>query len=257
MITKKTDKEIEILREGGKRLAFILSELVKKAVPGMTGQELEDFARKLTEEGGDKPAFLGYKSKHDKVSYPAGLCLSINDEVVHSPANIGGKVLKDGDIASIDYGIIHKGLYTDSAITVPVGKVDAAAKKLLEVTKKALDIGIKQCIAGNTTGDIGFAIEEYVKPFGFGIIRELAGHGVGYKVHEDPYIPNYGNKGEGEKLFSGMVIAIEPMLNEGTREIKLGEDGFTYKTRDGKRGAHFEHTIVITEGKPEILTKAA
>ncbi len=174
---------------------------------------------------------------------------------MHSPANIGGKVLKEGDVVSIDYGIIHKGLYTDSAITVPVGKVDATARKLLEVTQKSLQIGIKQCIAGNTTGDIGFAIEEYVKPFGFGIIRELAGHGVGYKVHEDPYIPNYGKKGEGEKLFPGMVIAIEPMLNEGTKEIKLGEDGFTYKTRDGKRGAHFEHTILITEGKPEILTK--
>ncbi|MDD5050364.1 MAG: type I methionyl aminopeptidase [Candidatus Pacebacteria bacterium] len=255
MVTKKTEKDIEYLREGGKRLAFILKELQKKVAPGVTGQELEDFARKLTEEGGDKPAFLGHMSKHDKVPYPAGLCLSINDEVVHSPATGEGKVIKEGDVVSLDYGIIHKGLYTDSAVTVAVGKVDAVAKKLLSVTKKALEIGIKECKNGNTTGDIGFAIEEYVKPYKFGIIRELAGHGVGYKVHEDPYIPNYGKKGTGEKLFPGMVIAIEPMLNEGTADIKLAEDGFTYKTRDGKRGAHFEHTILITEGKPEILTK--
>ncbi|MDD4989546.1 MAG: type I methionyl aminopeptidase [Candidatus Pacebacteria bacterium] len=257
MITKKTEKDIEYLREGGKRLAFILKELQKKVAPGVTGQELEDFALKLTAEGGDKPAFLGYKTKHDKVPYPAGLCLSINDEVVHSPATNEGKIIKEGDIVSLDYGIIHKGLYTDSAITVPVGKVDAVAQKLLEVTKKSLDVGIKQCKAGNTTGDIGSAIEEYVKPFGFGIIRELAGHGVGYKVHEDPYVPNYGKKGEGEKLFPGMVIAIEPMLNEGTKDIKLSRDGFTYKTADGKRSAHFEHTVLITLGQPEILTKAA
>ncbi len=254
MITIKKEKDIAILREGGKRLAFILAELAKATVPGVTGQELEDLARKLTKEGGDTPAFLNYKGRHDKRGFPAGLCLSINNEVVHGVPNEKVKIVKTGDIVSLDYGIIHKGLYTDSAVTVPVGKIDAKAKKLLEVTKKSLEIGIAQALAGNTTGDIGSAIEEYVRPYGFGIIRELAGHGVGYKVHEDPYIPNYGEAGTGEKLIAGMVIAIEPMLNEGSAGIVIDEDGFTYKTADGKRSAHFEHTILITDGEPEILT---
>jgi methionyl aminopeptidase len=253
MVTIKTDKEIEILREGGKRLAYILKMLSKKVASGVSAYELDTYARELTKEGGDVPSFLNYSS-HGSKPYPCALCVSINNEVVHG-LSLKNKIINDGDIVSIDMGIIHKGLFTDSAVTVPVGKVDKEAKLLMDVTKKSLLVGIKECVAGKTTGDIGFAIEEYVKPYGFGIIRELSGHGVGYKVHEDPYVPNYGQKGHGEKLLPGRVIASEPMLNEGSQEIVLDADGFTYRTADGKRSAHFEHTILITKGKPEILTK--
>jgi methionyl aminopeptidase len=164
-------------------------------------------------------------------------------------------VFKEGDIVSIDGGLIHKGLFTDSAITVPIGKISEEDQKLLNITKESLYVGIKEAKPGNFTGDIGFAIENFVKPYGYGIIRELAGHGVGYAVHEDPFVPNYGRKGEGSKLFAGMVIAIEPMLNLGKREIYLADDGYTYKTLDGSKSAHFEHTVAILETGPVILTK--
>jgi methionyl aminopeptidase len=256
MITIKTNEEIEILRECGKRLAVMLSTLAAKVAPGVTTAELDTLARELAKKGGDKPSFLDYKPYGAKRAYPAAICVSVNDEVVHGIPNESEKILKEGDIVSIDGGLIHKGMITDGAITVPVGKIDAQAEKLLQVTQEALMRGIAAANSGNTVGDIGYAIEQYVKPHGFGIVQELCGHGVGYKVHEDPFVPNYGKKGEGVKLRPGMVIAIEPMLNEGGREIKLDKDGYTYKTVDGKRSAHFEHTIVITENGPEIVTKA-
>ena len=243
------------MREGGKRLAFILNEVAKIVRPGVSTRELDVLAHKLSVQGGDKPAFLDYKPYGAKRAYPASLCVSINDEVVHGiPNENEPKILKEGDIVSLDMGIIHKGLITDSAITVPVGKINKKARELLNVTREALDIGIQMARAGNTVGDIGFAIENFVKPYGFGVVRELAGHGVGYKVHEDPYVPNYGRRGEGEILRPGMVIAIEPMINEGTPDIKLDPDGYTYRTLDGEISAHFEHTIVITGKGPEILT---
>jgi methionyl aminopeptidase len=254
-ITIKTKEEIVILREGGKRLAFILNEVAKIVRPGISTRELDALANMLSIQGGDRPAFLDYKPYGAKRAYPASLCVSINDEVVHGiPNEDEAKILKEGDIVSLDMGIIHKGLITDSAITVPVGKINKKAKELLNATREALDIGIQMAKLGNTVGDIGFAIESFVKPYGFGVVRELAGHGVGYKVHEDPYVPNYGRRGEGEILRPGMVIAIEPMINEGTPDIKLDHDGYTYRTLDGKRSAHFEHTIVVTEKGPEILT---
>ncbi len=254
MVTIKTDKEIEIMRAGGKRLAFVLDEVAKMVRPGISAKELDQKAYDLVKEGGDTSAFLNYKPYGAKRPYPASLCVSINDEIVHGIPNEEEKILKEGDIVALDMGLVHQGLILDHAITVPVGKIDAKSEKLLRVTREALYVGIEAAQAGNTTGDIGYAIEQFVKPSKYGIIEELAGHGVGHKVHEDPYVPNYGKKGEGELLRSGMTIAIEPMFNEGSKEIYLDKDGYTYKTKDGSRSAHFEHTIVITENGPEILT---
>lgn len=256
MITIKTKKEIEILEEGGWRLAEIMNKISGSVKPGISALELNDLAQRLALEGGDKPAFLNYKPYGARRPYPASLCVSVNDEIVHGIPNESDKVLKEGDIVSLDMGIIHKGLITDMAITVPVGNIDEKSQKLIDVTRESLNKGIEASNAGNTIGDIGFAIQKYVKPFGYGIVRELAGHGVGYKVHEEPYVPNFGRRGGGDKLKEGMILAIEPMINEGTEKIILDKDGYTYRTADGGRSAHFEHTILITSGKAKILTKA-
>jgi methionyl aminopeptidase len=229
--------------------------LSKKVVPGVSTQELEDLARKLIDEGGDRAAFLNYTPRGAKRPYPASLCVSVNDEIVHGIPNENPKILKEGDIVTLDLGLVHNGLITDSAITLAVGNVSEDNKKLIEHCKEALYIGIKEARGGNTVGDIGFAIESFVKPLGYGLSEGLAGHGVGYKVHEDPFVPNEGNRGQGEKLVPGMVIAIEPMITLGSNKITLAKDGYTYKTRDGSNAAHFEHTIAITEGDPIILTK--
>lgn len=255
MITIKTKEDIAILREGGKRHAFILNELAKKVAPGISTKELEDEALRLIREGGDEPAFLNYKPYGAKRPYPASLCVSINDEVVHGIPNEEPKILQEGDIVSLDLGVKHKGLITDMAVTVPVGKVSEEAAKLLQVTQEALMLGIKAAKGGKTVGDIGAVIERFVAPFKYGIVEELSGHGVGYSVHEDPYVPNVGDKNTGARLQPGMVIAIEPMLNIGSRKVKLSKDGYTYKTFDGSLSAHFEHTILITKSAPEILTK--
>lgn len=256
MVVKiKTEKDIEILREGGRRHAFILNEVAKAVAPGVSTKDLDDLAVKLIKEGGDKSPFLGYKPYGAKRPYPASLCVSVNDAVVHGIPNEIPYILKEGDIVSLDLGLEHRGMITDMAVTIPVGKIDAVAKKLIKITREALTIGIKSAKPGNTTGHIGEAIESSITPHGFGIVEELAGHGVGYSVHEDPYIPNYGKAGEGEPLVPGMVVAIEPIINEGTKKVKLDRDGYTYRTADGQRSAHFEHTIVITEKGCEILTK--
>jgi methionyl aminopeptidase len=255
MITLKTANDISILREGGKRHAFILKSLVKKIKPGISTKELNDYADFLINEGGDKSAFLNYQPYGAKRPYPASLCVSINEEVVHGIPNESVRILKEGDIVSLDLGLNHKGLFTDAAVTVPVGKIKPELEKLLKVTKKALNEGIKVAKGGATTGDIGNAIQKYADKEGYGIVRELAGHGVGYSVHEMPYVPNYGLEGKGEKLIPGMVIAIEPMFNMGTYRVILDKnDGYTYRSADGSPSAHFEHTVVITDGEPEILT---
>lgn len=249
----KTKEEIEIIREGGKRLARVLSMVRDAVKPGVTTRELDLLTERLIREGGDEPAFLNYTPGGMKHAYPGTLCISVNDEIVHG---IGGdRVLKEGDIVGIDTGIKHKGFFTDSALTVPVGKIDDNAKKLISATEGALMSAISVARAGNTTGDIGYAIEKYVKEHGFVVVEELGGHGVGYKQHEDPHISNYGEKGRGVKLQAGMVLALEPIVNEGTRYIKLMPDHYTYVTKDSKRSAHFEHTILITDGDAEILTK--
>lgn len=247
-------EEIEILRAGGKRLAFILNEVSKEVTEGVTTAFLNETAERLIREGGDIPAFLNYKPEGSPSAYPATLCVSVNDEIVHGIP--GSRVLKDGDIIGIDLGLRHKGLFVDTAITVPVGNIDDSSKELISVTKRALYAGIDAARGGKHIGDIGAAIEKVVDGTGFSIVRELGGHGVGHNVHEDPFIPNYGRAGTGVKLKPGMVIAIEPMLNEGSKDVSLSvEDNFTFSTIDGKRSAHFEHTILITEDAPEILTQ--
>jgi methionyl aminopeptidase len=254
-VTIKTKEEIEVLREGGKRLAFILEEVGKATKAGVSTLDLDKLAQKLVEEGGDKAAFLNFKPAGAKRAYPATICISINDEIVHGIPNENSKIIKDGDVVSLDMGLIHKGLFTDSAITVGVGEVDEVGKSLIEDTKNALYAGIDAVKEGAHVRDISYAIERYVRPKHLGIVEELCGHGVGYKVHEDPYIPNFCLESKGEKLKAGMVLAIEPMLNEGTKHIKLAADGWTYRTADGKRSAHFEHTIVVTKDGVEILTQ--
>ncbi len=254
MITIKTKEEIDILREGGKRHAFILRELADMVKPGVTTLDLENRAKELIAEGGDKSAFLDYKPYGAKRPYPATLCVSINDEVVHGIPNENVRTLKEGDIVSIDLGLVHKGLITDSAVTVPVGKVSLDLTELMEVTKKALFAGIKAIKDGRKTGDVGQVISRLATQYKYGVVEELAGHGVGYSVHEDPYVPNYGEAGEGDTLKSGMVLAIEPMFNLGSRKVVLDKDGYTFKTLDGKPSAHFEHTIVVTKSGAEILT---
>lgn len=247
------EKEIQILREGGRRLAEVLRKVAKEVRPGISTKELDRLAEKLIREGGDEPAFLNYTPDGAKFPYPATLCVSVNNEVVHGiPTD--KRILKNGDIVGLDLGLKHKGFFTDMAMTVPVGKIDKEAEKLIKVTKESLAKGIALAQNGGFVGDIGEAIENFVRPYGYGIIKILGGHGVGKKVHEDPYVPNYGKGGTGPKLVSGMVLALEPMLNEGTDKVFLDNDGYTFKTKDGKRSAHFEHTILITENKAEILT---
>jgi len=255
MVSTKTADEIAHLRKGGRRLARVLRLVSERVIPGVSTEELNIYAEKLIREGGDMPAFLNYTPPGATRPYPGAICISVNEEIVHGVPNEDPRVLQEGDIVGLDCGLLHRGLITDSAITVPVGEIDEKAKKLLNITREALAVGIKAARAGSHIGDIGHAIEEFVKPHGYGIVRDLCGHGVGYKVHEDPQIPNFGNPGEGEELLPGMVLALEPMLNEGGGEVKLMSDGYTFVTADGSRSAHFEHTIVITENEAEILTK--
>jgi methionyl aminopeptidase len=250
----KTPEEIEILREGGKRLATVLHKVKEIVKPGISTWELDKYAEKLIKEMGDEPAFLNYRPEGAEFPYPASICISVNNEVVHGIPN-REKILQVGDLVSLDLGLKHQGLFTDMALTVPVGEISSGSKKLIEVTEKALQVGINAAQGGNKIGDIGHAIESFVRPHRYGIVEVLSGHGVGKAIHEDPYVPNFGKAGVGTKLVSGMVIAIEPMLNNGTKNVVLDKDGYTFRTADGKKSAHFEHTILITEGEPEILTK--
>jgi len=249
------EKEIKLLREGGKRLASVLGEVEKKIEPGVATRELDKLAEHLIRDGGDVPAFLNYRPGGSPSDYPATLCVSVNDEIVHGIP--GDRVLKDGDIVGIDLGLRHGGLFVDSARTVSVGGIDDVSKDIIAVTEKSLYAGISAARGGGHIGDIGAAIEKVVEGTGFSIVEELGGHGVGHNVHEDPFIPNFGEKGAGQRLISGMVLAIEPMLNQGSADVILSiDDNFTFSTIDGKLSAHFEHTILITDGAPEILTKS-
>ena len=250
----KSKEEIVILREGGKRLAGILAFIVDAVKSGVHTDELDRLAEQLIRKGGDEPAFLNYTPTGASRPYPATLCVSVNDEIVHGIPNEHPKVLHEGDIVGLDIGLVHKNLVTDMAVTVPIGNVDADALKLLEVTKGALYAGIAASRGGRHIGDISQAIESFVGGR-YGIVHELGGHGVGHAVHEDPHVPNFGTVGTGVELVPGMVLALEPMFNEGGGDVVLADDGYTFKTADGKRSAHFEHTIVITGGAPEILTK--
>ena len=256
MIIIKKPEEIEIIREGGKHLATVLNKVKEMIAPGVSTKDLDLYAEKLIRRMGDTPAFLNYRPDGADKPFPATLCVSVNDEVVHGVPK-KNRILREGDIVGIDLGVKHQGLFTDMAMTVPVGKVNKEDIKLIQITEEALYVGIDAAREGNTVGDIGYAIESFVRAQKdkYGIVEVLSGHGVGKKIHEDPYIPNFGKKGTGAKLVSGMIIALEPMLNLGTKHVTIGDDGYTIHTADGKKSAHFEHTILITDGEPEILTK--
>lgn len=255
MITKKTKEEIDILREGGKRHAEILRLIAKKIEPGVSTFFLNSYAEELLAQSGDVAAFLHYIPEGAKRPYPAALCVSVNEEIVHGIPNENPRILNEGDIVTIDLGVVHKGLITDMAITLGVGKISPVDRRLIDATDEALQAGILAAKGGNTIGDIGFAIENVAKKYNLELAEGLAGHGVGYEVHEDPYVPNTGNPGQGPKLVPGMVIAIEPMLVLGKGDIKLQKDGYTYSTRDKKKSAHSEKTIAISEGSPIVLTE--
>jgi methionyl aminopeptidase len=254
MIATKSKEDIKILRQGGKRHAQIMKELVGMVRPGLVTSELNSAAEKLIKEGGDEASVLGYQPYGADRPYPASICVSVNDEIVHGIPTENPQVLKEGDIVTIDFNLTHKGLITDMAVTVPVGKISEEAEELLQTTQKALMVGIKAAKGGKRVGDISSAIELVGVGKGYGVVEDLAGHGVGYSVHEEPFVPNYGEPGKGEVLKPGLVIAIEPMFNLGSPEITLDTDGYTYRTVDGKLSAHFEHTVVITKGDAEILT---
>ena len=253
MIIIKTDKEIAAMRECGRRHAEILRKVADLVRPGISTRELDAAAEKMIREYGDIPAFKGYKPDGADRPYPASLITSVNEEVVHGIP--GKRMLQEGDVVALDLGIYHEGVFTDSAITVPVGKISKECNDLLVDTEEALYVGIAQVKAGATTGDIGHAIQAFVNKR-YGIVEGFAGHGVGRHIHEDPFIPNYGRPGEGTKLVAGMTIAIEPMLNLGTKYVKILSDGYTVVTRDKRPSAHFEHTVLVTETGYEILTQA-
>ncbi len=248
---RKTQEEIDKIAEGGKILNRILQQTAKLAEPGISTWQLNSFAEAEITKAGGRPSFKGYGNKGHQ--FPAGLCTSLNSVVVHGVPS-KNQILKEGDLLGLDIGMEYKGLYTDTAITVAVGKVSTEAQRLLDLTKKALAIGIAEAKVGNRVGDIGAAVQKVADDNKLGIIRDLVGHGVGHAVHEEPQVPNYGKKGTGPELTEGLVIAIEPMFTLGTDDIFIEDDGWTVTTRDESLAAHFEHTIVITKNGPEILT---
>lgn len=234
------------MAEGGKILAAVLKEIEKMAVAGITTLQLDRAAEALILKHGARPAFKGYQG------FPYSLCTSVNEVIVHGfPSNY---VLKNGDIVGLDLGVLYKGYNTDSAVTVAIGEIPFETRRLMTVTKTALRLGIKKARAGVTTGDIGSTIQRYVEDQGFGIVRDLCGHGIGREVHEEPQVPNYGQRHKGMELKEGMVICIEPMLTMGAISIKKAKDGYGFATRDGSLAAHFEHTIAITKDGAIILT---
>ena len=235
------------MREAGKRLSTILQQVAKLAKPGVTLLELDQEAERLTIEAGCKPAFKGY------MGYRHTLCTSVNEQVVHGIPN--SRKLSEGDIIGLDYGLVYQGYYSDSAVTVPIGQVPDVAKDLMKVTAASLYAGISASRAGNTLKDVARAVEQAVKPHGYGIVREFVGHGIGQRLHEDPQVANYEAGASSLKLRPGMTIAIEPMVNLGTHQVKVLDDRWTAVTVDGKLSAHFEHSIVVTDGEPEILTE--
>jgi len=246
-ITIKTQEEIKIIAEGGKILATVIKELEKMAKPGVTTLDLDRAAEALILSARAKPGFKGYEG------FPYSLCASVNENIVHGyPSNYA---LKEGDIIGLDLGVLYKGYNTDMAVSVPVGNISFEAKRLLNVTKKSLRLGIKKAKIGNTVGDIGNTIQRFVEDQDFGVVRDLCGHGIGKNLHEDPKIPNFGKRGGGEKLVEGMVICIEPMVTAGDYNLRKSDDGYGYATKDNSLSAHFEHTIAITKKGPIILTE--
>ena len=246
MIYLKTPEEIALLRVSNQLVGKTLAEVAKHIRVGVTTLELDKIAEDFIRSNGALPGFLGYGG------FPNTLCVSVNDQVVHGiPSNYA---LKEGDIVSVDCGVLQNGYYGDSAYTFCVGKVDEKVKKLLKITKESLSLGIDSAQHGNRVGDIGYAIQKHCQAAGFSVVRKLVGHGVGKNLHEDPEVPNFGKRGQGVLLKEGMVIAIEPMINMGNRDVVQEKDGWTIRTIDRKPSAHFEHTIAVRKGKAEILS---
>ena len=249
------EREKTDLIEAGKRLARILEALKKKVAPGVTAEELDDLAEQMIRDGGDSPAFLGYTPEGASRPYPATLCVSINDEIVHGIPNESRKILKEGDIVGLDFGLAHNGIIVDTAMTVPVGNINEESRKLLRATEDALAAGIAQAVPGNHLGDISHAIQDKIEQAGFSVVKSLGGHGVGAAVHEEPFIPNFGRAGEGMLLKEHMVLALEPISAAGKSAVTLAPDGYTYRTKDGSRSAHFEHTVLLEKSGARIITK--
>jgi len=246
VIIIKSPREIEQLKKSNAIVAEVFQKLKEAIIPGITTKELDQITEEMILSRGAIPAFKGYRG------FPATLCISINEEVVHGIP--GQRRLKEGDIVSLDVGADLNGYFGDAAITLPVGEVDLMAKRLLEVTEKALYIGIDKAKVGNRLFDISYAIQTWVESHGFSVVRDFVGHGIGKDLHEEPQIPNFGSPHQGPRLEKGMVFALEPMVNEGTYGVRILSDGWTVVTADGKRSAHFEHSIVITDGGAEILS---
>lgn len=246
MIQLKTIEELRLMRESAQLVSKTLGMVAREIKPGITTNYIDKIADEFIRDHGGIPAFLG------QYGFPKNLCISPNAEVVHGIPN--DKPLEDGDILSVDCGVYMNGFYGDHAYSFEVGEVDPEVKKLLQVTKESLYKGIEQCIRGKRVGDISNAIQTYCEGHGYGVVRELVGHGLGRKMHEDPQVPNYGKKGSGKVLKDGIALAIEPMINMGTEKVKFHSDGWTVTTLDGKPSAHYEHDVCIIEGKPVLLS---
>ena len=242
----KTDDEVELIRESSLLVGKTLAELATRIRPGVTTLELDRVAEEFIRDHGGYPGFLGYNK------YPNSICASVNSAVVHGIPN--ERPLQEGDILSLDIGVIKAEYWGDSAYTFAVGEVSPEVRQLLKITKESLYLAIEQAVAGNRTGDIGFAVQSYAESNGYGVVRDLVGHGVGRNLHEAPEVPNFGKRGQGTQLQDGLVIAIEPMINMGTRSVKQLKDGWTIVTADAKPSAHFEHTIVVRKQKAEVLS---
>ena len=247
MIVIKSKREIELMREPCKVTAELLKELEDFVKPGLSTKDISDFAEKKIEAHGMKPTFKGYGG------FPAAACVSVNEEVIHGIPN-ASRILKEGDIVSIDVGATYKGYNSDAARTYAVGKISEEDQKLIDVTRQSFFEGVKYAMEGYRIGDIGHAVQKYAESFGMGVIRDYTGHGTGTKLHEDPYIPNYGKPGKGAKIERGMTLAIEPMIALGTYEVRVLGNDWTVVMADGKKSAHYENTILVTDGEPEILT---
>ena len=251
MITLKSAREIEVMRRANVIVAEILAELRDKVAAGVTTLELDSLAEELTYKKKATPAFKGYQMA-GRV-YPRSLCVSVNDEIVHGIPS--GRVLKDGDIVGLDFGVIYEGFYGDSAVTVGVGAITEDARRLMQVTEQALYRGIEHLRDGKRLGDLSSAIQQTIEGAGYSVVRSFVGHGIGKRLHEDPPVPNYGEVERGIRLKEGMVLAIEPMVNAGSSEVKMKEDGWTAVTGDGSLSAHFEHSVAITQNGPYILSR--
>ena len=245
-IRLKTDEEVELIRESSLLVGRTLAEVAALIKPGVTTLQLDAIAEEFIRDNGAEPGFKGYGE------FPNTLCASLNEAVVHGIPN--DRPLEDGDIISLDCGVLKNGFYGDSAYTFEVGEVTPEIKKLLSVTKECLSLAIEQAVTGKRIGDIGFAVQSHAEANGYGVVRELVGHGLGTELHEAPEVPNYGRRGNGPRLVDGMVLAIEPMINLGTREILTHEDGWTIVTKDSKVSAHFEHDVVVRNGKADVLS---